>query len=291
MFQGVYTAIITPFTEEGKIDETSLRKLIDAQIAGGVAGVVPMGTTGESPTLNFQEHCQVITIVVDQVRGRVPVIAGTGSNATSEAIELTACAKEAGVTASLQVAPYYNKPTDDGFYKHFTAIADRVDLPMIVYNIPGRTGRNIDNAVMLELAAHKRIVAVKEASGNLNQMMDLIRAKPADFDVLSGDDNLTLPLIAVGGSGVVSVASNLVPDRMVAMVQLALNGKWDEARTAHYSLLPLFKAIFIETNPVPIKAALAMQGLCREIYRLPMCPMKKENRDALAAVLKDMKLI
>jgi 4-hydroxy-tetrahydrodipicolinate synthase len=221
----------------------------------------------------------------------VPVIAGTGSNCTDKAIHLTARAKELGVTASLQVAPYYNKPTAEGFYRHFTAIADAVQLPMVVYNIPGRTGKNIENSVMLRLARHANIVAVKEASGSVDQMMDLIARKPAEFAVLSGDDNLTFPLMALGGRGVISVASNLVPARMKELTQAALGGEWERARALHYQLLPLFKAIFIETNPIPIKAAMAMKGFCQELYRLPMCPMGEENRRTLTGVLKELQIL
>ena len=291
MFKGVYTAIVTPFNDDNKIDEQALRKLVDFQIAKGVQGIVPVGTTGESPTLDHEEHHRVIEIVIDQVKGRVPVIAGTGSNCTDEAIRLTEKAKKAGATASLQVAPYYNKPTQEGFYRHFTAVADSVDLPIIVYNIPGRSGKNIENSTMLELTKHKNIVAVKEASGNITQIMDLISKKPDDFTVLSGDDNLVFPILALGGMGVISVASNLVPDRMAEFVGSALEGNWTKARKMHYELLPLFRAIFIETNPIPIKAALAIKGMIRENYRLPMCRMSDEHRKALKAVLGDLKIL
>ena len=282
MYEGVFTALVTPFTEEGKIDEQALRRLVDFQIEEGIDGLVPVGTTGESPTLGAEETEAVIRITVEQARGRVPVIAGAGSNSTDKAIHLTAAAKKLGAAASLQVAPYYNKPTAEGFYRHFTAIADAVNLPMVVYNIPGRTGKNIENSTMLRLAGHRNIVAVKEASGDVSQMMNLIAQKPAAFAVLSGDDNLAFPLIALGGKGVISVASNLVPGRMKEMVSAALQGMWDKARELHYKLLPLFKAIFIETNPIPIKAALAMKGLMKEVYRLPMCPLAEENRKTLA---------
>ncbi len=291
MFEGVFTAIVTPFTEDGKIDEEALRRLVDFQIEKGISGLVPVGTTGESPTLDHEEHHRVIEIVIDQTKGRVPVIAGTGSNCTEEAIRMTEKAKEAGATASLQVAPYYNKPTQEGFYRHFTAVADAVDIPIIVYNIPGRSGKNIENSTMLELAKHKNIVGVKEASGNINQMMDLILKKPDSFVVLSGDDNLTLPLMALGGKGVISVASNIVPDRMAEFVGAALKRDWDKARKLHYELLPLFRAIFIETNPIPIKAALAMKGMIKETYRLPMCEMTEEHRNTLRDVLKKLNIL
>jgi 4-hydroxy-tetrahydrodipicolinate synthase len=291
MFEGVFTALITPFSGDGKVDEQALRKLVDFQIDGGIDGLVPVGTTGESPTLDAEETELVIRVVVDQAGGRVPVIAGTGSNCTDKAIHLTERAKQIGATASLQVAPYYNKPTGEGFYRHFTAIAEAVDLPIVVYNIPGRAGKNIENPVMLKLAEHKNIVAVKEASGNIAQMMGLIEKKPKDFAVLSGDDNMTYPLMALGGKGVVSVASNIVPDRMKALTQAALKGDWDRARSLHYDLLPLFRAIFLETNPIPIKAAMAMKGFVEEVYRLPMCPMSPENKKALTEVLKALKIL
>jgi len=291
MFEGVFTALITPFTKDGKLDEQALRKLVDFQIDQGIDGLVPVGTTGESPTLSPEETEQVIRIVVEQTGGRVPVIAGTGSNCTDKAIHMTEKAKQIGATASLQVAPYYNKPTGEGFFRHFTAIADAVDLPMVVYNIPGRAGKNIENPVMLKLAQHKNIVAVKEASGNISQMMDLIAKKPKDFAVLSGDDNFTYPLMALGGKGVISVASNAVPDRMKDLTHTALKGDWDRARKLHYELLPLFKAIFLETNPIPIKATMAMKGFVEEVYRLPMCPMSGENKKALTEVLKQLKVL
>jgi 4-hydroxy-tetrahydrodipicolinate synthase len=289
--EGVYTALVTPMTANGALDDKALRKLVDAQIEGGVSGLVPVGTTGESPTLDGDECSRVIRIVADQAKGRVPVIAGAGSNSTAEAIHYARDAKDAGATATLQVAPYYNKPTNQGFLGHFRAIAEAVDLPLIVYNIPGRTGKNIDNATMLELAQHRNIVAVKEASGDISQIMDLIARKPATFTVLSGDDNLVFPIMALGGRGVISVASNLVPAQMSRFVGAALKGDWDAARAMHYELLPLFKAIFIETNPIPIKAALAMKGLITESYRLPMCAMAPKNRESLEATLKEMKLL
>jgi 4-hydroxy-tetrahydrodipicolinate synthase len=291
MFEGVLTALVTPFTETGGVDEEALRRLIDFQIEEGIDGLVPVGTTGESPTLSQDESEAVIRITVAQARKRVPVIAGAGSNSTEKAIHLAARAKELGADATLQVAPYYNKPTAEGFRRHFTAIADAVDLPMVVYNIPGRTGKNIENATMLALAKHKNIVAVKEASGDIAQMMNLIAQKPASFAVLSGDDNLAFPLIALGGKGVISVASNLVPGLMKEFIQAALQGKWDKARGMHYRLLPLFKAIFIETNPIPIKAALAMKGMVKEAYRLPMCALAEANRKTLAAALAELKLL
>jgi 4-hydroxy-tetrahydrodipicolinate synthase len=289
--EGVYTAIVTPMTADGALDEKALRRLVDFQIEGGVSGLVPVGTTGESPTLDGDECKRVIQVVVEQSRGRVPVIAGAGSNSTSEAVHYAKDAKAAGADATLQVAPYYNKPTNQGLLGHFRAIADAVDLPLIVYNIAGRTGKNIDNPTMLELAQHRNIVAVKEASGDIGQIMDLIAKKPATFTVLSGDDNLVFPIMALGGKGVISVASNLVPAQMSRFVGAALTGDWNEARRMHYELLPLFKAIFIETNPIPIKAALAMKGMIAESYRLPMCCMAAKNREALQATLREMNIL
>jgi 4-hydroxy-tetrahydrodipicolinate synthase len=289
--EGVYTALVTPMTADGALDEKALRRLVDAQVDGGVSGLVPVGTTGESPTLDGDECRRVIEIVVEQARGRVPVIAGAGSNSTAEAIHYAKDAKSAGAAATLQVAPYYNKPTNQGFLGHFRAIADAVDLPLIVYNIPGRTGKNIDNPTMLELAQHRNIVGVKEASGDIGQVMDLISRKPADFAVLSGDDNLVFPIMALGGTGVISVVSNLLPKEMSRLVGAALKGDWNGARRIHYELLPLFKAAFIETNPIPIKAALALKGMITESYRLPMCCLSPGNRESLQATLKEMKII
>ena len=291
MFKGVFTAIITPFKDNGDIDELALRKLIDFQLENGIHGLVPMGTTGESPTLTHDEHIEAIRIVTEQVKGKVPIIAGTGSNCTREAVNLTKKAKDLGVTASLQVAPYYNKPTQEGFYRHFLKLAESVDLPLIIYNIPGRSGKNIENSTTLKLAKHPNIIGVKEASGNISQMMDLIRDKPESFVVLSGDDIFTYPLMALGGSGVVSVASNIIPDRMVAFCEAALKGDFTTARKMHYELLPLFKAIFIETNPIPIKTSLALKGMVNEVFRLPMCPMLPENKEKLKTVLKQYDLI
>jgi len=291
MFQGVFTALVTPFNKDKSINEEDLKKLVDFNIENGVSGIVPMGTTGESPTLNHDEHIQAIEIVCKHVNKRVPVIAGTGSNSTREALFLTSRAKDLGADASLQVAPYYNKPTQEGFYRHFKAIADEVDLPMIIYNIPGRTGKNIETDTIVRLAEHPNIIGVKEASGSLPQMMDVIYRTPDDFIVLSGDDNLTLPLMAAGGKGVISVASNIIPGRMSALVRAGLNGNFEEMRKLHYELLPFFKVEFIETNPIPIKTALAMKGMIKEVFRLPMCEMSGENKKKLKIVLKSLRII
>ena len=291
MFEGVYTALVTPFSEDGQIDDTCLRNLVEFQIGQGVQGLVPMGTTGESPTVSHSEHIEIIRIVVDQCRGRVPVIAGAGSNSTDEAVGLSERAKELGAQATLHVAPYYNKPTQEGLYRHYWSIAERVDIPLIVYNIPGRSGVNINNETMLRLSEHRNIVGVKEATGNLAQAMDLICRKPESLNVLSGDDNMSFPLIALGGKGVISVASNLLPGEMSRFIGLALKGKMNEALKIHYSLLPLFQALFIETNPIPVKAAMAMKGMLKEVYRLPMCPMSEKNRETLQRVLKELKVL
>lgn len=291
MFEGVYTALVTPFRDNGEIDKDALQKLVDYQIDGGVQGLVPCGTTGESPALSHEEHIQVVKMVVDYAKGRVPVIAGCGSNCTREAIELTKKSEQVGAAAGLQVAPYYNKPTQKGFYLHFTEIADSVDMPLIIYNIPGRTGKNIENSTMLEMAQHRNIVGVKEASGDINQIMDLISKKPDSLSVLSGDDNLVFPILALGGKGVISVASNLIPDKMVDFVKAALEGQWEQARKKHYRLLPFFKALFYETNPIPVKAGLALKGIIKEVYRLPMCQMQTENRNRFNTVVHDLGIV
>ena len=291
MYRGSYTALITPFNTDESIDEGALRDLVEFQISEGVSGIVPVGTTGESPTVTHKENIEVVRIVVEQAAGRVPVIAGTGSNSTMEAVEMTRQAKEIGASASLQVAPYYNKPSQEGFYRHFSTIADAVDIPHIVYNIPGRTGKNIENDTMLRLAPHPNIPAVKEASGSMPQVMDLIARKPKEFDVLSGDDNLTLPILALGGVGVISVAGNLIPGRMQKMVETFLAGDIEAARAEHYALLPFFKGLFLDTNPIPIKHAVSRTGRVKEVYRLPLCPMSEADKASFEQILKDCKLI
>lgn len=291
MFEGVYTALVTPFAADGSIDTDALRALVSSQIAAGISGLVPMGTTGESPTVTHAENIEVIRLVVEEAAGRVPVIAGTGSNSTQEAVDMTKLAKEIGADASLQVTPYYNKPSQEGLYRHFTTIADSVDLPVVVYNIQGRTGRNIENDTMLRLAAHANIVAVKEASGDIAQVMNLVEAKPEDFVVLSGDDNLALPITLLGGKGVISVASNIVPARISDMIADAVAGRLAEARRKHYELLPLFRALFFDTNPIPIKYALSVTGTIEERYRLPLCGTSEEVKTKIRAVLSDLSLV
>ncbi len=291
-FQGVFTAIITPFKENGQIDESAYRKLIDEQIKAGVSGIVPCGTTGESPTLSHEEHKHLMALTIKHVNKRVLVIPGTGSNATSEAIGLTSHAAKVGADAALIVNPYYNKPTQKGLYLHFKAIADAVDIPCILYNIKGRTAVNIETPTLVKLMNDcPNIIGVKEASGDLKQMIEVIRSRKKGFSVLSGDDNMTLDLIDAGGDGVISVASNIIPKQMVEMVDLALKGKMSEARKKESKLNELFKTIFIETNPIPIKTALAMQGKCTETFRLPLCEMDSVHRQKLQAVLQDLKIL
>lgn len=291
MLEGVFTALVTPFNGRNEIDRESLQKLVDFQIKEGISGLVPMGTTGESPTVSIEENMDVVEMVVKAADKKVPVIAGTGSNCTEEAIKMTKVAKAIGADYSLQVNPYYNKPTQEGLYRHFMTIADEVDLPMVLYNIQGRTGVNIKTPTLMKLASHGNIVAVKEASGSLPQMMDVIAQRPKDFAVLSGDDNLALPLTLMGGNGVISVASNIVPRWMEEMIGAARKGNMEKARTIHYELLPLFKAMFLETNPIPLKSCMTMMGLIEENYRLPLCPPSDENREKLRAMLKGQGLI
>ena len=292
MFKGAITAIVTPFNHDGSLDEKSLRNLVEFQIKNKIDGIVPCGTTGESPTLNHDEHKRVIEIIIETAKGRVPIIAGAGSNSTKEAVEMTKSADGLGADASLHVSPYYNKPTQEGLYRHFSEIAKAADIPVIIYNIQGRTAVNIETQTLARLAKeHSNIVGVKEASGNVAQMMDVINSLPKNFSVLSGDDNLTLPLMALGGRGVISVASNIIPKEMHELTSYALNGEFGKAMKLHYRLLPLFKGIFIETNPMPIKSALAMKGMIKESYRLPMCEMKEENKEKLRKILEELSLI
>jgi 4-hydroxy-tetrahydrodipicolinate synthase len=285
MFQGSIVALVTPF-RGGKVDEPTLRKLVDMHVARGTDGIVPCGTTGESPTLSHDEHKRVVEIVIEAAAGRLHVIAGTGSNATSEAIDLTAHAKKAGATGALVVNPYYNKPTQEGLYRHFRAVADAVDLPIVVYNIAGRTAVNIETDTLVRIVKDcPNIVGVKEASGSLDQMTQVILACGPDFSVLSGDDNLTLPLMSVGGRGVISVIANIVPRETAEMTHAALAGDWKLARELHLKLFPLSRAAFMETNPIPVKEAMGMMGMLEPEFRLPMCPMGAANRERLRAIL------
>jgi 4-hydroxy-tetrahydrodipicolinate synthase len=292
MFKGVFTAIVTPFNEDESVDEDTLRNLIDFNIENGVSGIVPCGTTGESPTLSHQEHDEVIELTVKHVNGRVPVIGGTGSNSTREAIRLTQHAEEAGVDAALLVNPYYNKPTQEGLYRHFKAIADNVNIPCIVYNIKGRTAVNVETDTLMRLIEDcDNIAGVKEASGDMNQIREVINRSPDNFSVLSGDDNIALDLVKAGGQGVIAVASNLIPGQMVEMIRLALAGNFAEADALNEKFASLFAAEFVETNPIPIKYMLYRAGMCREIYRLPMCELQPENRDKVDAVLAELNLM
>lgn len=289
-FRGVFTALITPFTEYNTVDYSALEKLVDAQIEAGIDGLVPCGTTGESPTLSHEEHDRVIAQTIKFARGRVPVIAGTGSNATSEAIRLSQHAEDAGVDAVLLVNPYYNKPTQKGLYLHFKAIADSVSVPCILYNIKGRTGVNLETETLVRLEAEcPNIVAVKEASGSLDQMTSVIGKTGEEFSVLSGDDNLSLELVKRGGDGVISVASNLFPKEMARMIHAALDGRMDEAEKLNAWFSDFFKVCFVETNPIPIKTAMAKAGFCKEIFRLPLCTLEsEEHRASLFSIIDRM---
>jgi 4-hydroxy-tetrahydrodipicolinate synthase len=290
-FKGSIVAIITPMTEHG-VDEWALEKLIDFQIKNGTTGIVPCGTTGESPTLSHEEHDRVIEITVDAVRKRVPVIAGTGSNSTAEAIRLTRHAEESGADAALVVTPYYNRPTQKGLYLHFKAVADSVKIPIILYNIEARCARNIETPTVQKLFKDcKNIIGVKEASGNLDQMRDVKKACGKDFVLLSGDDALTVPLMKLGGAGVISVVANIAPKETAEVVKLMAKGKVREAEEKQAKLMPLIKAMFIETNPIPVKTACALMGLCHQKLRLPLCDMEPENLEKLKAVLKKFELI
>jgi len=290
MFRGSIVALVTPF-RNNRIDEDAYRELIEFQIKGGTSAICPCGTTGESATLDFDEHKRVINIAVDAVKKRVPVIAGTGGNSTSEAIELTMHAKEAGVDATLQVTPYYNKPSQEGLYRHFKAIAEAVPLPQVLYNVPGRTGLNMLPETVARLAEIKEIVAIKEASGNLGQMAEIIGLAGDKITLLSGDDNLTLPVLAIGGKGVVSVVANIEPADTAKLVAEWERGNIEESRRLYYRLLPLCQAMFYETNPVPVKTSLALMGKITDEMRLPLAPLSQGNLEKLKKALKDYGLI
>src|SRR2546428_3064930 len=291
--RGCATALVTPFKVDGTIDEDRLRTLVDRQINGGVSLLVPCGTTGESATMTEAEDQRVIAITVEVARGRARVIAGTGSNSTAAAIEYSQRARDLGADAMLQVAPWYNKPTQEGLYAHFRAIAEAIpETPIMLYNVPGRTSSNIAAPTVLRLARDcENIVAIKEASGNLTQIMEILRERPTNFCVLSGDDAVTLPLIALGADGIVSVASNEVPDLMSRMTELALAGSWTEARELHYRLLPLMEVNFIESSPGPVKAAMAMMGLLEENFRLPLVPITEKSRGRIRELIGDLGLL
>jgi 4-hydroxy-tetrahydrodipicolinate synthase len=290
MFSGTYTALVTPFRNDA-FDKTAFASLIEAQIAGGVDGIVPVGTTGESPTLDHAEHLQVIKEAVKIAKGRTKVIAGTGSNSTAEAIDLTVAAEKAGADAALLVAPYYNKPSQEGLFLHYSKLAEATKLPLILYSIPGRCGVEIAAETVKRLAkAYPTIVAIKEAGGSVERVHALRHAVPDNFDILSGDDSLTLPFIASGAKGVISVASNIAPKEISEMVRAALKGDFATARVTHERYYALFKELFVEPNPVPIKFALASKGLIAPDVRLPLCPMSVPNQHRLTALLKALGL-
>jgi 4-hydroxy-tetrahydrodipicolinate synthase len=290
--RGCGTALVTPFRQDGSVDETALRNLVAWQVESGIDFLVPCGTTGETPTLSHDEWLQVIGITVEVVAGRVPILAGATSNSTSEAIsKVREVATQPGVDAILTANPYYNKPTQEGQYRHFRAIAESVDKPIVVYNVPGRTGANLEPATLVRLTEVPNIVAVKEASGSVNQIAEICGLVPETFSVLSGDDAVTLPVIALGGVGVISVASNEIPAEMAGMVRAALSNDWDTARKICRKYLPLMQANFIESSPQPVKAVLAMMGKIEEIYRLPLVPMRRDTRSKLQKVATEAGLI
>jgi 4-hydroxy-tetrahydrodipicolinate synthase len=290
-FTGSFVALVTPF-RNGKVDEAKLRELVEFQVTNGTDGIVPCGTTGESPTLSHDEHKRVVELVIEAARKRVKILAGTGSNSTAEAIDLTKHAEQAGADGALVVNPYYNKPTQEGLYRHFRAVAEAVAIPIVTYNIQGRTAVNVETATMARLARDvKNVRGVKEASGSLDQMSQVIAACGPGFSVLSGDDNITLPLMAIGGHGVISVIANLVPRETADLVHAALDGDMKRARELHYRLFPLARAAFLETNPIPIKEAMAMAGMLEPEFRLPMCRMGDANREKLREIVHSYGLV
>ena len=288
---GCGTALVSPFTRSGELDEAAVRRLARRQIDAGIHFLVPCGTTGENPTLTLAERLRTVEIVVDEAGGRVPVLAGAGGNNTKEVIHLAAEMNKAGANGLLSVTPYYNKPTPEGLFQHYRAIAESTPLPIVVYNVPGRTGCNLEAGALARLASIPNIVGVKEASGNLMQMCEICRAVPSDFVVLSGDDAATLPLLAIGGRGIISVAANEIPGPMVQMVEAAERGDFAAARAIHTRILPLMLVNFVESNPVPVKAAMAAMGLIEEIYRLPMAPARAASRETIVKILKDLDLL
>ncbi|MEJ2007748.1 MAG: 4-hydroxy-tetrahydrodipicolinate synthase [Acidobacteriota bacterium] len=283
--RGCGTALVTPFSDDGTVDVDALRSLVQFQLSEGIDFLVPCGTTGEAPTLEHEEYLGVIRVVTQEAKGKVPVIAGAGGNNTKKICSLAQDIRALGAQGILSVAPYYNKPTQEGLYQHFKTIAESTDLPVILYNVPSRTSSNIEPATVARLAEIPNIIGIKEASGSVTQQMEVLRLVDPGFKVLSGDDAFTFPLMALGGAGVISVISNEIPKQMTKLVHLLLDGKYDDARKLNAKLLPLMKANFIETNPIPVKAALAMMGKIKEVYRLPLCSMKPENRARLESAL------
>ena len=290
-FTGCGTALVTPFTRGGALDEAASRRLVKRQIDSGVHFLVPCGTTGENPTLSHAEHLRVVALVVEEANGRVPVLAGAGGYNTREIVELAAEVQRLGADGILSVTPYYNKPTADGLYQHFRAIAESTRLPIVVYNVPSRTGCNVEPSTLARLATIPNVVGVKEASGNLAQVCDVCRVVPSDFIVLSGDDPLTLSMMAVGAKGVISVASNEMPHELAQMVEAAERNDFAAARAIHAQLLPLMQVNFTESNPIPVKAAMAAMGLIEEAYRLPLVPPRPESREKILNVLRDLQLL
>jgi 4-hydroxy-tetrahydrodipicolinate synthase len=290
MFHGAFSALITPF-RDGAVDEAALRDLVEWQIQSGIDGLVPCGSTGESATLSHAEHEQVIKLVVDQARRRVPVIAGTGSNSTAEAIRLTRFAREIRADGALLISPYYNKPTQEGIYKHYKMIAASVDLPLIVYNIPGRTGSNILPETFGRMCELKQVVAIKEASGSIDQCSDILKQCGDRLTMLSGDDSFTLPLMVLGAKGVISVVTNVMPREMHDLAAAALAGDFERARRIHFAMLPLMRALFTETNPIPVKQACAFMGKCSNDMRMPLLPMTSGPAEKLRSVMKELRLV
>jgi len=290
MFKGSMVALVTPF-RNGKVDEKALKELVEFHIKSGTSALVPCGTTGESATLSYAEHDRVIELTVEYAKGRIPVIAGTGSNSTDEAIVLTKHARDAGAAASLQVSPYYNRPTQKGLYLHFKAIAEAVDIPIILYNIASRTGVNIEPETMVKLSQVKGIIGVKEASGSLEQMARIRKACDKNFLLISGDDALTLPVMAIGGVGIISVVANIIPRDVADMCGAFDKGDLEGAKKLHYGMLDLVKAVFVETNPIPVKTAMGLLKMCSPEMRLPLCEMLPENRDKLVKAMKEYGLV
>lgn len=291
VFRGAGTALVTPFTREGTLDEGALRRLVRRQVEGGIDFLVPCGTTGETPTLSAHEQGRVVVATLEEAKGRVPVLAGAGSNDTSKAMEQARFMAGLGAQGVLSVGPYYNKPTPEGYFRHFSAIADASPVPVVIYNVPGRTGSNIDARTLLRLAEHGNLAGVKEASANLGQMMEILRDRPPGFTVLSGDDAFTLALLVLGAEGVVSVVSNQVPGEMHALCAAGLRGDFAEARRLHNRLLDLMNLNFMESSPIPVKASLALLGLCEESFRLPLCAPKESTREALRGALRRLGLL